>query len=402
LTKTLLSAETAQYRIGKSGLVLMKRKALALTLIMALLFSAIAGLLLVDSANANIVPLTYLPEITIDSFGRVTPETDLIKRTGFTYTLMGNVDGYVISILDSDIVFDGAGYTINASGGDNPGIRLIDVTGVTVKNVEVIGRYTSIYLYYSSNCLLTDIKTNYRMYLTDGSNYNTITNSTIKRLSIGLGNSNNNLFIKNDVQDLWVSGSNNRFYLNNFFLTDTSGILDDNFWDNGSVGNYWSSYLVKYPNASEIGNTGIGDTAYVIEREKHLSLGDPNATNIDNYPLMYPRGAPEVALLGMQNATYSGDCFLNFTVSKSTVWIGYSLDGHGNVTVSGNVTLSGLSSGLHNITVYAEDAFGNEGASETITFDIDVPFPITLVLASIVTVVIISIGLLVYFKKRKH
>jgi hypothetical protein len=45
--------------------------------------------------------------------------------------------------------------------------------------------------------------------------------------------------------------------------------------DNGSIGNYWSDYLTKYPNASEVGNTGIGDTPYIID-----------ANNVDNFPLM--------------------------------------------------------------------------------------------------------------------
>jgi hypothetical protein len=382
----------------------MRKAASVVILVSALFFSALAGLLVVDPVKANGLPLTYLPAITIDSSGRVTPETDLIKRTGFTYTLTGNVDGYVIDILDSNIVFDGAGYTINASGGDNPVIRLTDVTGVTVKNVEVISRYTSIKLYHSSNCLFTDIKTNYNLYLVDRSNYNTIANSNIKSLTVGLGDSNNNLFIKNNVQDLYVSGSNNRFYLNNFFLTDTSGILNDNFWDNGSVGNYWSNYSIKYPNASEIDNTGIGDTAYIMKREKHLSFGDPNATNVDNYPLMYPWGAPEIALLEMQNATYSGGCFLNFTVSKSTVWMGYSLDGQDNVTVSGNVTLGGLSSGLHNVTVYAEDAFGYVGVSETAIFTVTEPepepFPVVPVVAASAVSIAVSLALLVCFWKR--
>jgi hypothetical protein len=71
----------------------------------------------------------------------------------------------------------------------------------------------------------------------------------------------------------------------------------------------------------------------------------------------------------------------------------------------GSTTLTGLSSGLHNVTVYAEDTFGNEGASETITFTVEVPepFPTTLVVAtSIATVAMVSVGLLAYFKKRKH
>lgn len=50
-----------------------------------------------------------------------------------------------------------------------------------------------------------------------------------------------------------------------------------NFWDDGSVGNYWSDYLDRYPNSSEIGHTGIGKTPYVIDQD-----------NIDRYPLMLP------------------------------------------------------------------------------------------------------------------
>jgi hypothetical protein len=190
-------------------------------------------------------------------------------------------------------------------------------------------------------------------------------------------------------------------------LTDVPDITGDNFWDNGSVGNYWRNYSIRYPNASEIDNTGLADTAHIIERAILPGLNDSDATNVDNYPLMYPWGAPEVALLGMQNATYSGGCFLTFTVSKSTVWMGYSLDGQGNVTVFGNVTLGGLSSGLHNVTVYAEDSFGCVGVSETASFTVTEaetePFPVVAVAtASVASVAVLGVGLLVYFKKRKH
>jgi hypothetical protein len=81
--------------------------------------------------------------------------------------------------------------------------------------------------------------------------------------------------------------------------------------------------------------------------------------------------------------------------------MGYSLDGRDNVTITGNTTLSGLSNGLHNVTVYARDEFENTGASETISFSIDVPFPATLVITSAAAVAIVGLVLLVYFKKRK-
>ena len=37
-------------------------------------------------------------------------------------------------------------------------------------------------------------------------------------------------------------------------------------WDDGypSGGNYWSDYASRYPNATEIGSSGIGDTEYLI------------------------------------------------------------------------------------------------------------------------------------------
>lgn len=46
-------------------------------------------------------------------------------------------------------------------------------------------------------------------------------------------------------------------------------------WDSGSSGNYWSDYLTKYPNATQLDHTGVGDTPYMID-----------AFNVDNYPLM--------------------------------------------------------------------------------------------------------------------
>jgi len=85
-----------------------------------------------------------------------------------------------------------------------------------------------------------------------------------------------------------VGGPSNTFFKNNFYLTDYPALFAESLWDNGSVGNYWSNYTIKYPNASEVGNTGIGDTPYIIERDWYTTKEYPNAKNVDNYPLMYP------------------------------------------------------------------------------------------------------------------
>ena len=112
---------------------------------------------------------------------------------------------------------------------------------------------------------------------------------------------------------------------------------------------------------------------------------------------------PEVSILSLKNETYAKPEFhLNFTINEPVSWIGYSLDGQENVTITGNTTLSGLSNGLHSIIIYANDTVGNVGGSEPVTFFIKEPFPTTLVIVSIITVVVISIVLLFDFKKRKR
>jgi hypothetical protein len=85
---------------------------------------------------------------------------------------------------------------------------------------------------------------------------------------------------------------------------------------------------------------------------------------------------PVVLIQSPIDKTYVvADVPLTFTVSESTSWMGYSLDGQANVTVSGNTTLAGLSDGSHNIAVYASDTAGNMGRSGTFSFSIDTTTP---------------------------
>jgi hypothetical protein len=124
---------------------------------------------------------------------------------------------------------------------------------------------------------------------------------------------------------------------------------------------------------------------------------------------------PTISIVSPENRTYdTTDISLNFTVSEPFSWAGYSLNGHENVTIAGNTTLTGLSDSSYNLRVYANDTAGNMGYSETVCFSISQeteptpqpeplePFSTILFVASIVLVVVIGIGLLVYFKKRKR
>jgi hypothetical protein len=125
-------------------------------------------------------------------------------------------------------------------------------------------------------------------------------------------------------------------------------------------------------------------------------------------PFGYGTVPPKIAVDSHVIGNYtSGNVSLAFTVNKPAPWIGYSLDGQDNVTVTRNITLMGLPVGLHNVTVYAKDKFENIGTSETVTFTITEeppePFPVVPVAAaSVASAGVIAVGLLVYFKKHKH
>jgi N-acetylneuraminic acid mutarotase len=127
----------------------------------------------------------------------------------------------------------------------------------------------------------------------------------------------------------------------------------------------------------------------------------------------YDGTAPEIAVVSPENKTYytgnAGlnftDVTLNFTADEPVFSVHYELDGGAPVEISGNTTLAGLAVGVHNVTVFGFDDSGNMGTSETICFAIEEPepFPVAPVAAaSVATIVVVSVALLFYFKKRKH
>jgi hypothetical protein len=152
-------------------------------------------------------------------------------------------------------------------------------------------------------------------------------------------------------------------------------------------------WLAQHPLA-EVMQSGLED---IYEREFEI-VGTSGWSETQTVTIPAP-----VTLLLHQNGKFgTSNVALDFVVDNQTSQFKYSLDSGENVPISGNTTLTGLANGYHNVTVYAVDEFGNTIASETVYFSVDVPFPTTLVVASAITVVVIGIGLLVYFKKRKR
>ena len=114
---------------------------------------------------------------------------------------------------------------------------------------------------------------------------------------------------------------------------------------------------------------------------------------------------PIIAFLSFENKSFvSPDVPLNFTVDQP-MQITYSLDGQENVTVAGNSTLSGLPVGSHNVTVYAWDAAGNVGASETVVFTVAEPerFPSVPVAAvSALSIAAVTAAGLIFTRRRRR
>jgi PKD repeat protein len=86
---------------------------------------------------------------------------------------------------------------------------------------------------------------------------------------------------------------------------------------------------------------------------------------------------PAITVISPQNTTYN-EASVNLTIelSKPASWVGYSLDGQANVTVTSNVL--SVPDGHHSLIVYANNTAGNMGSSETVYFTVDTALPTAL------------------------
>ena len=110
---------------------------------------------------------------------------------------------------------------------------------------------------------------------------------------------------------------------------------------------------------------------------------------------------PGISILSTRDKYDTSDVFLNFTVDELVSQITYSLDGQDKVAIPENTTLTELSNGDHNVTVYATDLAGNT-SSETMYFSVEIPFPTLLVATASIVIVVVVAVLLLYMRKHKH
>jgi nitrous oxidase accessory protein NosD len=256
-----------------------------------LFFLSISSLVIIPSSTSQVQRTT----IFIQSDGSVSPQNIPIQRDGSVYTFSDNVYDPIL-IQKSNVTLNGAGYSLIGpltakdikaeqvlGFGPNTTIQVqyiigVDfdknVSGVTIKNLNIGNFSIGVYIRTTQNILLSNgVEDNVVGVLLSGS-ANAISKNYIANNKEGLffgfeqknHNADNipsdikiseNSFINNSIQ---FSGCVCKVY--NFSETKHS-------WDDGKKGNYWSNY-----NGTDVDHDGLGDTPYVID-----------VLNQDRYPL---------------------------------------------------------------------------------------------------------------------
>jgi len=134
----------------------------------------------------NVQPAKASETIYIRADGSVDPLTALIQRDGDVYTFTDNIYDYIV-VERSNIIIDGAGYTLQGSGvGD--GFYLSGINNVTIKrtNIERFGAGFNIYNSYYNIISGNNITNNWRgIYLYSSSN-NTLRNNSMSGNQLNL------------------------------------------------------------------------------------------------------------------------------------------------------------------------------------------------------------------------
>lgn len=180
-------------------------------------------------------------------------------------------------------------------------------------------------------------------------------------------------------------------------LSSTSYCLDNK---TKPISGWWNT-----PTAARTFNftlRGLADGSHTLVAYAEDTFGNTGASECIHFVVDTTPPKVQTSLVG--NKTFdSADIYLNFSVDELNR-ISYRLDMKANVSVTGNFTLTNLSNGVHNITLYAWDAAGNVGTSETAFFNVEAPEPlpeIPIAIGSSALVIAACLSVYFHFKKRK-
>jgi len=142
--------------------------------------------------------------------------------------------------------------------------------------------------------------------------------------------------------------------------------------------------------------TGLADGLHSVTVYVSNGDGDKISKTV-NFTIAVP---PKITLLSPNNQTYVDSSMkLSFTANKPIDWVGYSLDGKQNVTITGNCPLPNLSEGVHHILVYANGTYGGMGGSEKVDFNVSHFYEYALFAVAAIAVLVVAV-LALYYSKR--
>lgn len=181
-------------------------------------------------------------------------------------------------------------------------------------------------------------------------------------------------------------------------------------YENGTTETVISSFFSYYVITGCVALPELPEGSHEITvYGEYKHFGGSNFNVFDNSTVHFTindGNPPAMSNLSLENKTYNQNNLpLNVTTDEPASWIGYCLDGKTNVTITENTTLTGVSTGSHSLTVYANDTVGNMGVSETINFTVTpktASSPTTIAAAFVSVAVVCSSLLVYYFKKRKN
>jgi parallel beta-helix repeat protein len=308
--------------------------------------------------------------------------------TGNVFVNDGLFGGYQNMVKDNTVngkplvyLEDASDYTVEDAGQ----VILVNCTNITVENLDLSRTSMGIILLNTKDSKILN-NTASNSYCGCGIYLSSSCNNTLKRnnvssnlVGICLTHSSNNTITGNNASNneggiAWEESNNNNIYLNNF-INNTLSVSSStsNIWNstdeitytyNGStytnyLGNYWSDYKEKYPEAEEINGYGIWDMQYSIgaDRDKYPLIQPcenylaPAASVFDTGAGTYP------SIMGTHTGTIKPSS--NINVSKLYTYSCAGTGGHTksieleeNGTVIANGTWDGYHEDWHNITLH--------------------------------------------------
>jgi hypothetical protein len=167
-----------------------------------------------------------------------------------------------------------------------------------------------------------------------------------------------------------------------------------------------NGYHGANPPGSPFKPTGVSGNYEAIWVTSVYFTIDTNGQSTDKTP-------PVITDLTISNQTYRFPRIaLLFHVNEDIAKATYSLDGQDNITITENTTLTNLTPGQHNLTLYVQDKAGNMAVSQTsfiiaeqqklstqIVEQQPKPFPAALTAAALLLTLCAAFAIVLYFKR---